>query len=233
MSMKTLALIPAGGSGKRISADRSKQYLLIEGIPILAYTLKVFQESPVIDAILIIAPPGDISNVKNDIVERYNLSKVENIVPGGLERQDSVWNGLRGMGKETDIVLIHDGVRPFVTDTHIRTSIEEAIKYDAVTLGIPSKDTVKHVNSDGWIVNTLNRSELRMIQTPQTFRRHIIQQAYQKAYDDDFYGTDDAMLVERLGIPVKVIEGSYGNLKITTREDLLLAEAIIKARRKT
>jgi 2-C-methyl-D-erythritol 4-phosphate cytidylyltransferase len=229
--MRTSALIPAGGSGTRISASRSKQYLLIDGMPIIARTLTVFQSSPAIDGIIVIVPEDDIDTVKKEIVDKYGLSKVAGIVSGGAERQDSVRNGLRHIGNDTDIVVIHDGVRPFVTDSLISLSISEAIRSGAATLGIRSRDTIKTVGPEGWILNTLNRPELRMIQTPQTFQRHIIEQAYRKAYEDNFYGTDDAMLVERMGIPVKVVEGSYDNIKITTREDLLLAEALIRARR--
>jgi 2-C-methyl-D-erythritol 4-phosphate cytidylyltransferase len=215
-----------------MSAARSKQYLLIGGIPIIAHTLMAFQSSSAIDDIIVIVPEEDIDDVQKEIVDKYGFSKVAGVVPGGAERQDSVWNGLRHIGNDVDIVVIHDGVRPFVKDSLINFSIDEAIRNTAVTLGIPSRDTIKTVNAEGWIVNTLNRSELRMIQTPQTFRRHIIEQAYRKAYEDNFYGTDDAMLVERIGIPVKVIEGSFDNIKITTREDLLLAETLMKARRK-
>ncbi len=212
-------------------SDRSKQYLLIDGMPILAHTLMVFQASPAIDDIIVIVPEDDIDDVKKEIINKYGFSKVAGVVPGGAERQDSVRNGLANIGDDTDVVVIHDGVRPFITAALIGISVEEALRNTAATLGVPSRDTVKTVSPDGWIVNTLNRSELRSIQTPQTFLRHIIQQAYQKAYEDNFYGTDDAMLVERIGIPVKVIEGSYDNIKITTVEDLLLAETLMRARR--
>lgn len=231
-SAKTSALIPAGGSGRRMSANRAKQYLLIDGMPILAHTLMVFQASPAIDNITVIVPEDDIHDVKKEIINKYGISKVAGVVPGGAERQDSVRNGLANIGDDTDVVVIHDGVRPFITDALISRSVEEAIRNKAATLGVPSRDTIKTVGPDGWIVNTLNRSELRMIQTPQTFLRHVIQQAYRKAYEDNFYGTDDAMLVERLGIPVKIIEGSYYNIKITTGEDLLLAETLMRSRRK-
>jgi len=231
--MKNVAIIPAGGSGKRMDSRFPKQYLPVGDIPLLVHTLKIFQLSLLIDDILLVVPEEDIHKVGSLIVERYSLSKVSQILAGGNKRQDSVKNGLDVIGDDCDIVLIHDGVRPFISGELIRLAVQEAAKHGAVAVGVPVKDTVKRVDQDGWILETLNRQMLWLTQTPQAFRRLIIQEAYQRAYQDHFYGTDDASLVERMGHPVRMIPATYENIKITTPEDLLLAELLIKTRKVT
>ena len=201
-----------------------KQYLAIDGESILAYTLDVFQRSPDIDDIILVVPGEDVQMVWQGIIEPYKFSKVSHVAAGGRQRQDSVRNGLAMIGGHIDIVVIHDAVRPFVSKELIHLAVRSAVKYDAVTVGMPVKDTVKKVDQDGWIVETLERQVLWMTQTPQAFKRSVIQEAYRKAEEDGFYGTDDASLVERAGFRVKMITGSYANVKITTPEDLLFAE---------
>jgi len=229
--MKTAAIIPAGGSGKRMQGSLSKQYLLLNGIPILVHTLKVFQNSPMVHDIFLVVPSGDIEFVKQSIVHKYGISKVSRVLPGGQERQDSVKNGLDAVGDDYDIVIIHDGVRPFISEELVDLAILEATRDGAVTAGIPVKDTVKTVDQEGWIVETLSRDRLWLTQTPQAFKREVIKKAHMLASHDHYYGTDDAMLVERAGIHVKMISGSYDNIKVTTKEDLLLAEGIIKKKK--
>ena len=228
---KTVAIIPAGGSGKRMQSRLSKQYMLIEGQPLLAYTLKIFELSPDIQEIVLVAPEEDVETVRHGMVEPLGLSKVRHILPGGAQRQDSVRNGLAAVADHMDIVLIHDAVRPFVSRQLIHQAVLEAEKHGAVAVGMPMKDTVKKVDRNGWIIETLDRQVLWMTQTPQAFKRPIIQEAYRRADESRFYGTDDAALVERMGLPVKMIAASYENIKITTPEDLLLAEYLIKRQR--
>jgi 2-C-methyl-D-erythritol 4-phosphate cytidylyltransferase len=226
--MKTVAIIPAGGSGKRMQERLSKPYLSVDGKPILVHTLSVFQRSPDIDEIVLVVLEEDIQLVRQMIVKSQGISKVRHVVAGGKQRQDSVRNGLAVVDDQADIVLIHDAVRPFISESLIRLTVREAEIHGAVTVGMPVKDTIKRVDTGGWIVETLNRQVLWMTQTPQAFRRSVIQEAYRRADEDQFYGTDDASLVERMGCRVKMIAASYANIKITTPEDLLMAEFLIK-----
>ena len=227
--MKTVAIIPAGGVGRRMGTEIPKQYLLLSGIPILAHTLKVFQGSPVIDEIVLIVPDADMTEVRQAIVEKYSLTKVGLILPGGAERQDSVRNGLQELGDEHEIIVIHDAVRPFVSENLICQAVAAAREFGAITVGVPVKDTVKKVTAEGWVKKTVVREGLWLTQTPQVFRRPIILDAYKKAAADGFYGTDDAGLVERMGIPVRMIPGENDNIKMTTSEDLLWGDRIIRS----
>jgi 2-C-methyl-D-erythritol 4-phosphate cytidylyltransferase len=227
MPAKSIAIIPAGGAGKRMGTAQSKQYLLLAGKPILAHTIQPFQESGAVDAIILVVPAEDKDLVGKTIVETYGFSKVKSIVPGGVQRQDSVRNGLGAVGDGYDVVLIHDGVRPFVSDDLIRRTILTAETFGAVTVGVPAKDTIKEISPEGFVRSTLSRDSLWLIQTPQAFRTEIIKSAHRKAEEDGYYGTDDAALVERMGIPVKTVAGSYDNIKITNKEDMALAEHLI------
>jgi 2-C-methyl-D-erythritol 4-phosphate cytidylyltransferase len=226
--MKTVAIIPAAGSSKRMQNNISKQYLLLDGIPVLAHTLTIFQRSPQIDEIFLIVPKRDIEFALNGIAERYGISKVSKILAGGKERQDSVRNGIDALESDHDIVVIHDGVRPFISEELVHSVILEASRVRAVTVGVPVKDTVKSIDRHGIVVETLNRNHLWLTQTPQAFEREIIREAYKAAYRDNFYGTDDASLVERMGVRVTMIRGSYDNIKITTKDDVVLAEILTK-----
>lgn len=226
--MKTVAIIPAGGSGKRMQGRLSKQYLSVGGKPILVHTLSVFQRSPDIDEIVLVVLEEDVQRVRQEIVKPRGISKVRHVLAGGEQRQDSVRNGLAVIGNDVEIVLIHDAVRPFVSGDLIHRAVQEAEIHGAVTVGMPVKDTIKRVDQNGGVLETLERQVLWMTQTPQAFKRSIIQEAYRKADEDQFYGTDDASLVERMGVRVKMIAASYENIKITTPEDLLMAEFLIK-----
>jgi 2-C-methyl-D-erythritol 4-phosphate cytidylyltransferase len=230
--MKTVAIIPAAGSSKRMQNNISKQYLLLEGTPVLARTLEIFQRSPGIDEIFLIVPRADIDYAHKHIVNRYAISKVSNILAGGKERQDSVRNGIDALGNDHDIVVIHDGVRPFISEELVHSAILGASKAKAVTVGVPVKDTVKSIDYHGIVVETLDRNHLWLTQTPQAFERDIIKKAYEVAYRDNYYGTDDASLVERIGIKVMMIRGSYDNIKITTKDDIMLAEILTRRLKK-
>jgi len=228
MKPKVVAIIPAGGSGRRMRSQSPKQYLLINGKPVLVHTLLKLQKISLIDDIRVVVPEEDILFVRENMKKPYQLNKISDVIAGGRERQDSVRNGLVGVGEDYDIVVIHDGVRPFVTEEVLSRVIDAALQSGAAIAGMPAKDSVKEVHSDGSISRTLNRETVWLAQTPQAFQRRIIQEAYHNAAYDGYYGTDDASLVERLGIPVKMILGNYANIKITTPEDLVLAEALME-----
>jgi 2-C-methyl-D-erythritol 4-phosphate cytidylyltransferase len=226
--MKTVAIIPAGGAGRRMGKGIPKQYLPLAGIPILVHTLQAFQRSPVIDEVFLAVSEGDIPEVRQAIVVKYGLSKVSLILPGGQERQDSVRNALQHVSDEHGIIVIHDAVRPFVSADLISRAVAAAREFGAITVGVPVKDTVKEATAEGWVKKTVTREGLWLTQTPQAFRRPIIVTAYQKAAAEGFYGTDDASLVERMEISVRMILGESDNIKVTTPEDLRLGDLIIR-----
>jgi len=226
--MKTIAVIPAGGSGKRLQSDRAKQYLELAGMPVLLHALRVFQQAEAVDEIVLVVPEKDTAFVRNEFIRKYQLTKVSRITPGGSERQDSVRNGLNAIGGDCDIVIIHDGVRPFVTEKMIDDVIAAARREQAAALGVMAKDTVKEAGDDDFVIRTKPRHNIWQAQTPQAFAFAILKKAYDVALHDKYLGTDDAALVERLGIKVKMVAGSYSNIKITTPEDLIMAEALLK-----
>jgi len=226
--MSVTVLIPAAGTGSRMRAAVNKQYLTLADRPILAHTLNLFDAHPAIDRIHVISPAAEMDQCRRDVVERYAFTKVCNIIAGGAERQDSVRNGLLECGAASDdIVLIHDGARPFFPPELISKVVRAASETGACLVGVPVKDTIKEV-ADRMVAGTPDRSRLWQAQTPQAFRFALIRDAHEQALRDGFRGTDDASLVERLGWPVAMIEGSYRNIKITTPEDLVLAEAFLK-----
>lgn len=226
-----VAVVVAGGSGKRMKGDLAKQFLSLGDMPILAWTLLAFEKNTSVDAIIITAPVGDRERVQRDIVDKYAISKVRHVTPGGPKRQDSVRNGLVAVDEKTDIVVVHDGVRPFVSDVLITETVDAARVYGAALAAVPVTDTIKRDDGGGFVAETLPREELLAVQTPQAFQWRILKKAYERAYDDAFYGTDDAMLVERLGVKIKIVRGFYDNIKITTREDLRRGELILSHRR--
>jgi 2-C-methyl-D-erythritol 4-phosphate cytidylyltransferase len=230
MRMKTVAIIPAGGAGKRMESGIPKQYLPLAGIPVLVHTLQAFQRSAVIDEIFLTVPEQDIPEVRREMVLKYDISKVILVLAGGAQRQDSVRNALFHVREEHGIVLVHDGVRSFVSGELIDRAVAAAGECGAVAVGVPVKDTVKEVDAAGWVKKTVSREGLWLTQTPQAFHRSIIVNAYQRAASDGFYGTDDASLVERMGIRVRMIPGDCDNIKLTTPEDLLRGDVIISRR---
>lgn len=229
MKGRNYAIIVAAGQGKRMGTGVSKQYLMLGDKPVVVHALQAFDEQPVIEAMVLVVAPSDVEHVKNGIVRKYEFKKPVLVVEGGQERQQSVYNGLKALVRfgDVEIVVIHDGVRPLVTGQMIQDSICAADRYGAAVVGVPVKDTIKKVDGQQFVVCTPERSELWLVQTPQAFKYHLIWEAHEKALQDGFCGTDDAMLVERLGHPVKMVMGSYCNIKITTREDLILAREFI------
>jgi 2-C-methyl-D-erythritol 4-phosphate cytidylyltransferase len=227
---KVTALVPAAGMGKRMGKAVAKQFLPLGDRPMLAHTLLAFQRSPEIDEIIPILSEEDMETCLRDVIEAFHLTKVKTLVVGGKERQDSVYNGIRKLEKDAAVILVHDGVRPFVTLEMIRECVESARKGECVAVGVPLKDTIKQVDDKGIVRQTLERSSLWAIQTPQAFPAKVLRNAYDESYKSKVYGTDDATLVERSGTRVRVLMGSYENIKITTPEDLILAEEILKRR---
>ena len=225
--LRCTAIIMAAGKGKRMQTAVSKQFLPVCGKEILAWTVDVFEKSPLVDNILLMASADGKEDVQH-LWDNYGWKKVAAVLEGGKERQNSVANGLAAVEEDTDIVLIHDGVRPFVTEEMIADSIVAAQAYGGAVIGVPAKDTIKVCSADGMAVETPDRSTLWQIQTPQTFQRSLIVDAYEKAEKDGFLGTDDASVAEFAGHQVKVVMGSYRNIKITTKEDLIIAEAFLK-----
>ncbi len=226
--MRVVALIPAAGRGRRMGSQKTKAFLPLGGIPLLSRTLQKFEACSQVDEILPLVPAGDVPLWSEEILHRSGLKKVSRILPGGPERQDSVYGGLKAIEGQPDVVIIHDGVRPFVSPELIERTLLATRRHQAVVVALPAGDTIKEISGEGEVLKTLDRSRLWIIQTPQSFEFGLIIKAHEMAREEGFYGTDDAALVERLGIPVKVIEGSRFNFKITTPEDLILGEALLK-----
>lgn len=220
-------VIVAAGTGSRMKMGINKQFIKLEGKEIIAYTIEKFYNNSNIEDIVVVVKEDESEFFKKEILDKYNFKNIK-IAYGGKERQDSVYNGLKLLDKKCDIVLIHDGARPFVSDKIIDNCIEEVKEHKAIVVGVPVKDTIKVIDNDKNIVDTPNRSVLWAVQTPQTFDYNILIDAYKDAFKSGFYGTDDAMLVERIGYKVKMVEGSYNNIKITTKEDLSVGSQILK-----
>lgn len=223
------ALIAAAGQGTRMASDVNKQLLLLRGKPLLAETLNIFQQCPEVDQIILVAGVGEAEEFQR-LTERCQLSKVKQIVIGGRQRQDSVAEGLKNLSPACDLVAVHDGARPLLTSAHLAAVIQAAAETGGAVLAVPVKDTLKLVGPTGLVESTPDRSTLWAVQTPQVFQKEILLKAYAQAARDGFYGTDDASLVERCGYPVQVVMGSYENIKITTPDDLALAELLLRRR---
>ncbi len=226
--MKACVIIVAAGKGRRMNSAVAKQYIELKGREILSYTVETFNKSRFINEIVLVTGEADVESVKNNIVKKYGFDKVKAVVSGGSERQYSVNNGLKLVSADCDVVLIHDGVRPFVADKYIESLINTAYEHGACVLGVPVKDTIKVCDSENTIASTPERSSLWIAQTPQCFGYEIIKKAYDKAMQDGILGTDDSMLAERTGIKIKMVEGDYNNIKITTPEDLYIGERILE-----
>lgn len=210
-----------------------KQFLRFGDAPLLVHALRVLEASPVVDAIVMVVPNDDVSYCRDELVPQFALSKVRHVVGGGDCRRDSVWNGLQAVGARADIVLVHDAVRPFVTDAMVRDVVERARVHGAATVAVPVRDTVKRVGPDGMIETTIDRRPLWLAQTPQAFKVDVLREAHRLSRHLDAEATDDAFLVEQLGHAVSIVNGSADNVKITRPEDLAAGEAVwfAKARR--
>lgn len=219
-------IIVAGGKGSRMKSNESKQFLYIGDKPILIHTLHLFEDIPEVQEIVLVVGETDFDKTKL-LIANYVSSKLKIITIGGIERQDSVRNGLLALSEDTKWVLVHDAVRPFVTKNQVLSCWYKAIETEAAVLAVPVKETIKVVDEHGVIVSTPDRKRLWVIQTPQAFRLDLLKEAHIRALDDQFLGTDDAMLVERMGKQVHVVEGDYYNIKITTPDDRVWAEWIL------
>jgi len=222
--MKVGAIIPAAGRGKRIGASVPKQFLEIQGKPLLHHTLTVFASCKLIDYVVLVMPRADVDEMGEDWLNKYEI--VREVVVGGEQRQDSVYNGFSSLEERTDIVVVHDGVRPFTTPQMIIATVEAAQQHGAAITAIPVSDTVKQA-VDGFVKQTVPRDGLWRVQTPQAFQCGLLQQAFKKAKKDSYYGTDEGSLVEYLGERVKIVPGSELNIKITRKEDLVLGESLL------
>ncbi|MFA5088011.1 MAG: 2-C-methyl-D-erythritol 4-phosphate cytidylyltransferase [Candidatus Omnitrophota bacterium] len=227
--MKTQAIIPAAGMGLRLKASSPKPFIRLRGKPICVYALEMFQKSPLINSVIVVAHVRYLEKFRR-IAQKYKLDKITKIVAGGEERHQSVCRGLEALDPDTDCVVIHDSARPLITTKIIDGAVKACFRHLAVTTAVPVKPTIKEVHPGGMTVKrTLKRSLLWETQTPQVFKKEIIVKAHRRSRDR--HPTDDAGLVEAMGIKVKVIRGDYRNIKITTKEDLLLA-AVLLGRRK-
>lgn len=211
-----------------MKAEVSKQFLMLQNKPVIAHTLTAFEECSEIDEIIVVVASDELEYFKTNILDKYNFSKVKSIIEGGLERQQSSNNGIKAVSQDCEIVLIHDGARPFVSQQIIIDCINEAKECGAVSAGMPSKDTIKVVDQNNIVTSTPTRDRVWQTQTPQAFRQGLIKEAHEIAEQKGINATDDAMLVEMLGYPVKMVMGSYENIKMTTPEDLFLGEQLIK-----
>ncbi len=223
--MSVCAIIVAAGVGSRMGGPINKHLLLIAGKPVLAHTLSAFQSSPVIDDIVLVGGHDRLAAYR-DIVSAYGVTKVRAIVRGGASRQESCARGLAAAG-DVEIICVHDGARPLVSQSVIAEAVREARQHGAAVVAVPAKDTIKVATADGFVRETLDRASLWQIQTPQVFRAGLLRQAHAAAHGV-FEGTDDAVLVEHMGQPVKLVRGAYSNIKITTAEDLAVAEALLQ-----
>ena len=222
--MKVCAIIPAGGQGKRMGGAVPKQFQALMGHPILYYTLKTLNDSKLIDSLILVVPEKELENARADWLGRPSI--VKQVVMGGEKRQDSVFKGYQSVPVDTDIVLVHDGVRPFLSKEMIKETIHIANKFGAAVTAIPIHDTIKQVDDAGKVERTLKREGLWRIQTPQAFRYNLLGEAFENAQRSSFYGTDEGALIENLGKEVRIVDGCEWNLKVTRPEDLIVGESL-------
>ncbi|MCP4367963.1 MAG: 2-C-methyl-D-erythritol 4-phosphate cytidylyltransferase [Deltaproteobacteria bacterium] len=221
------AVIVAAGKGVRMNDAVRKQYLPLAGRPVLAHCLTLFEKCNLINKIILVVPEDDFDYCRNNILPMLK-SKI-NLVAGGRERQESVYNGLIAVGENNGIVIIHDGVRPFANNEMLESCIRGAKKHGACIVGVPMQDTLKKISFSNSIEKTIERNNIWLAQTPQAFRYEIIKKAHENAKLKEYTATDDAFLVEQIGNPVKIVKGNKNNIKITTREDLKLAQAMLQS----
>lgn len=227
MNSKISVLIPAAGQGKRMETSVKKPYLLLADKPVLSHTIDRFEQNSFIDDIIVIVDESDLTTCNEDVISPFRFRKVRELVAGGETRQVSVFNGLRTLTDDVDYVVIHDGVRPFINDDIIFRCLEATAECGASVAAVPVKETIKVANRDLFIDHTPERNLLWRVQTPQVFRYSLLVEAHNKAIKDGISTTDDATLVEKLGHSVKLVMGNYRNVKLTTPEDLILAETLL------
>lgn len=227
---KVSAIIVAGGSGKRMGMSIKKQYILLNEKEVLAHTIEKFNNCACIDEIIVVVSEEEIESTMKNIIKKYGYQKVTQVVAGGKERQDSVYNGLMNTDNEAEYVMIHDGARPFIKEEIINKALDAVKEKKACVVAVPVKDTIKVAdNASKVIEHTPNRETLWSVQTPQCFDKDMLVSAYQFANEANLTVTDDSMLVEAYGKKVYIVEGDYTNIKITTQEDLIIGKAILQS----
>ena len=225
--LKVSVVITAAGRAVRMKSVKNKHLMELAGKPILVHSIEAFEKNKMINEIILVSTSERIKEYEK-LISKYKLKKVKKIVVGGDERQKSVFNGLKETSPDSEIVLIHNGANPLVTQKEIEDCISASKQVGAAVVGIPEKNTIKVVEENGFVIGTLERRKLYAVQTPQGMKREIALEAFAKAELEQFNGTDDVQLVERLGKRVKLVIGNYKNFKITTLEDLVMAEAILR-----
>ena len=223
-------VIAAAGKGRRMGSTTNKQYMLLNGTPVLSYSLDFFERLPVVNQIVVVCARDEVEYCEEEIIKRFQFNKVAAVVPGGQERQDSVWAGLQYLGDDTDLVAVHDGARPLLSAEVLTRLLTEAREWGAAIPGIASRDTVKLGDRDGFVRQTVDRTSVYAVQTPQVFNYTELVTAYREAREEGFLGTDDASLFERYIGRVKIVPGDYNNIKITTPQDMIVAEALLRGR---
>lgn len=221
------AIVLAAGKGSRMKAGINKQFLELEDKPVIAHTLEVFNQCDEIEELIVVTAPEELDYFSENIIQKYHFNKIKKLVAGGAERQESAYRGIKAASEQSEILLIHDGARPFVSRQTILDCIREARHYGAASAGMPSKDTIKLLDEEGFVKVTPPRSCVWLTQTPQAFQRDILLRAHEEALARNAAATDDAMLAELLGYKVKMVEAAYENIKITTPEDLIIAAQLI------
>lgn len=227
--MKAAVIVPAAGRGLRMGESVNKQYIPLQNKPVLAHALTACIASQCFSDIIVVVTPGEEEIFRRDVLLRWFAQSPITVVTGGKERQDSVYNGLQYLPRDTDLVCIHDGARPMTRPTLFSRCLSGAETHGAAIAAVAVKDTIK-IAEDGFVVETPRRDTLWAVQTPQAFRLGILMDAHQRAKQEGFYSTDDAALLEHYGYPICVIEGDYENIKVTTPEDMVLAEAFLRRR---
>ena len=228
MNSKICTLIPAAGEGNRLKSAVKKPYVALAQKPILTHTIQRFEQNTAVDEIFVLVNEADFEMCRATVLAPYAFQKVQPLIAGGATRQQSVHNGVRALPADTDFVIVHDGVRPFVTDETIFACLDAAAEWGAAVAAVPVKETIKMANAEDFIVETPPRERLWTVQTPQVFRKSLLEKAHQIAEEKQLTATDDAALVEHLGHPVKLVNGSYANVKITTPEDLRIANVFLQ-----
>ena len=224
---KVFAIIPAAGSGTRLGGKVRKQFLPLKGKPIIIHTLQRFEHCPDVDEVVVVVPESDVVEIET-LLSKYRIHKVSKAIAGGQKRQDSVYSALKRItAGDSDIIVVHDAVRPFVESKKISQVIRACKEFDAAVVAVQPKDTIRRSTGGGFFDQTVDRTALWLVQTPQAFKAKLLSRAFDKAYKDKFYSTDEAALVERVGVKARIVEGSYDNIKITTIEDLELGALIL------
>jgi len=227
MASNLRVVIAAAGQGSRMGTKTNKQFIMLNNKPVLNYSLDFFEKQEVVDEIIVVTSAKELDFCRYEIIEKNQYQKVSAVLAGGQQRQDSVWVALQYLGQDTDYVAVHDGARPLLSSDVLKRLLNEAEEWGAAIPGVPSRDTIKMVNKDSFVRQTLDRNVIYSIQTPQVFKFKELFEAYKLAEEEGFYATDDSALFEKYIGQVKVVEGDYDNIKITTPLDLIIVKNLL------